>query len=53
MSRHILVVGGTGMLSELVEALAAPAAPYPAFQAAFCPWDDGRAGDRVVDRLLR
>ncbi|WP_067491409.1 bifunctional glycosyltransferase/CDP-glycerol:glycerophosphate glycerophosphotransferase [Actinomadura hibisca] len=44
--------------AELIAAIADPRAAeyaerYRAFQAKFCPWDDGDAAARAVDRMLR
>ncbi|GAA0387293.1 hypothetical protein Acor_24960 [Acrocarpospora corrugata] len=37
---------------SLIDALRSDHPAYPEFQRKFCPWDDGRAAKRVVDRLL-
>jgi CDP-glycerol glycerophosphotransferase len=40
-------------LGGLEEVRNAYAAAYEQFRSTFCPWDDGYASQRVVDRLLR
>jgi CDP-glycerol glycerophosphotransferase len=40
-------------LADVGGAAARHAAAYASFVETYCPWDDGRASMRVVDRLLR
>ncbi|MBO3747084.1 bifunctional glycosyltransferase family 2 protein/CDP-glycerol:glycerophosphate glycerophosphotransferase [Streptosporangiaceae bacterium NEAU-GS5] len=49
------IVSTTGELADALRGLdpGAYKQRYEAFQAAYCPWDDGRAASRVVDRLLK